>query len=642
MKLSQFIEQLEKDIIKTSKDVQKIEELERIKETARKYEGDDAVISSEELVERIKQRPEELKLKSGFSGIDKLLDGFRLQQLITLTAATGSGKTTMAMELTIRLKEYNPMWLPFEEGAEELIAKFLERGENPPLFFTPEHIIGKTLEWVEQKIVESIAKYNTKVIFIDHLHFIVPFTSERHDLAVGRTMRELKGLAKKWNVCIFIICHLKKTQVTEKPNIDDLRDCLPAGELVYSEGKRIPVEEIKAGMPVASRLSIKRLQKDVITDIWEAGEKDIYEITTKTGRKIRCSDGHKFYATTFNKGNDKFTPNQGRGIQGWTEAKNLKIGQKVAVVKRYPDTGKKTISNGKALVIGWLIGDGHITKNGYSEMTVNTIAEANLLKYIADKEFGLDVKINPYKDKKALRVYMTGSGGENKLARFLRDNNITQSGRDKRVPSVIFDQDKDTIKYFLMGLFHADGSVNFNGYNNSISARLHTISETLARDVIHLLSRFGLISYVKHREYKNGFNGKDCDIYSVDMYSYSAKRFVNEIGFCLDKQAKAKEKADVCDPKNLDKDMDIFFDRIASIEYVGRENTYDISVKGHHKSLKNNSFCVSEFLTHNSSFIGQESDSVIMLWRATKRTTPPVINDTTRLPIRNCLLYVVE
>jgi replicative DNA helicase len=224
MKLSHFIEKLEKEIVKTSQDVDKIEDIERLKETAKRYEGDDAVISSEELVERIKNRPEELKLKSGFSGIDRLLDGFRLQQLITLTAATGSGKTTMAMELTIRLKEYNPMWIPFEEGAEELINKFLERNEDPPLFFTPEHIIDKTLEWVEQKIVESIAKYNTKVIFIDHLHFIVPFTTERHDLAVGRTMRELKGLAKKWNICIFIICHLKKTQVTEKPNIDDLRD----------------------------------------------------------------------------------------------------------------------------------------------------------------------------------------------------------------------------------------------------------------------------------------------------------------------------------------------------------------------------------------------------------------------------------
>ncbi len=224
MKISKFIEHLEEDIRRESENVEKINEIERIKEVARKYEGDDAIISSHELVERIKNKPEELKIKSGFSGIDRLLDGFRLQQLITLTAATGSGKTTMAMELTIRLKEYNPMWLPFEEGAEELINKFLERKEEPPLFYTPEHITGKTIDWVEQKIVESIAKHNARVIFIDHLHFIVPFTSERHDLAVGRTMRDLKGLAKKWNVCIFIICHLKKTQVTEKPNIDDLRD----------------------------------------------------------------------------------------------------------------------------------------------------------------------------------------------------------------------------------------------------------------------------------------------------------------------------------------------------------------------------------------------------------------------------------
>jgi replicative DNA helicase len=224
MNIREFIINLQKEIKKQEGVVEQEKRLEQLKEKARKYEGDDQVISSEEFIKKIKSRPEEEKLKTGFRDLDYILDGFRLNQLITLCGPTKTGKTTFAMELTIRMKEHNPMWIPFEEGAEELIAKFLDRKEQPPQFYTPEHLTSKTINWIEQKIVESIAKYNTKVVFIDHLHFIVPFTVERHDLAVGRTMRELKGLAKRWNVCIFILAHLKKTKLTEQPTLEDIRD----------------------------------------------------------------------------------------------------------------------------------------------------------------------------------------------------------------------------------------------------------------------------------------------------------------------------------------------------------------------------------------------------------------------------------
>jgi replicative DNA helicase len=224
MNIREFIINLQKEIKKQEGVIEQEKRLEQLKEKARKYEGDDQVISSEEFIKKIKSRPEEEKLKTGFRDLDYILDGFRLNQLVTLCGPTKTGKTTFAMELTIRMREHNPMWIPFEEGAEELITKFLDRKEQPPQFYTPEHLTSKTINWIEQKIVESIAKYNTKVVFIDHLHFIVPFTVERHDLAVGRTMRELKGLAKRWNVCIFILAHLKKTKLTEQPTLEDIRD----------------------------------------------------------------------------------------------------------------------------------------------------------------------------------------------------------------------------------------------------------------------------------------------------------------------------------------------------------------------------------------------------------------------------------
>jgi len=121
-------------------------------------------------------------------------------------------------------ERHNPVWIPFEESAEELIRKFYDRGEMPPLFYTPKVITGNTVDWVEKRVIEGKVKYGSKLFFIDHLHFIVPFTSDRLDTRIGKTMRDLKTIAKKNGVMIVLVAHLKKTNLTVSPTLEDLRD----------------------------------------------------------------------------------------------------------------------------------------------------------------------------------------------------------------------------------------------------------------------------------------------------------------------------------------------------------------------------------------------------------------------------------
>lgn len=224
MNISDVIKRLENEIKQVQDESLQLEQLNRLKEIAAIYNGDDKVISSLDLAETMKNRPDEMKIMSGWSGLDNILKGFRLKQLITIAAPTKSGKTAFSIDLTSKLKQFNPLWFPFEEGAEELVQKYLDRNEQPPLFFVPQQNQDKNVKWIESKIVESIAKYGTQVVFIDHLHYIVPFSSERQDLRIGETMRELKSIAKKWNIVIFLIAHLKKTQMTTQPDLEDLRD----------------------------------------------------------------------------------------------------------------------------------------------------------------------------------------------------------------------------------------------------------------------------------------------------------------------------------------------------------------------------------------------------------------------------------
>ncbi len=243
-KIDAILKNLENEIIQTKKGKDLSISLNNLKEIAKVYRGEDKIISFDEIADRIRNEKEEVKFMSGFEGLDNLLKGFRPQQLITVSALTGSGKTSFLMDMTTKMKEQNPLWFPFEEGAEELVRKFLERGEEPPKAFTPENMKSNTLEWIESKIVESIAKYNTKIIFIDQLDFIVSMQGENHSLNVGQTMRDLKGLAKKWNVVIFIICHLTKARMDTQPTIEDLKGSSSIGQesdsviLIWRESKR--------------------------------------------------------------------------------------------------------------------------------------------------------------------------------------------------------------------------------------------------------------------------------------------------------------------------------------------------------------------------------------------------------------------
>ena len=228
--IDKIIRRLTEEIKITQESKIQTENLSRLKEIAKVYNGEGKVVSFQEIAERIKTQPEEFKMMSGWTGLDDLLKGFRLQQLVVVSALTKSGKTSLLMDLTSRMKEFNPLWFPFEESAEELIRKFLERGEEPPHAYTPEAMIGNAVDWIETKIIEAIAKFNTKMVFIDQLDFIVVPGADSHALRVGETMRRLKNIAKKWNVTIFLICHLVKAKMSEQPTLEDLKGSSSIGQ----------------------------------------------------------------------------------------------------------------------------------------------------------------------------------------------------------------------------------------------------------------------------------------------------------------------------------------------------------------------------------------------------------------------------
>lgn len=582
------------------------------REILSKYEGDDAVISSAEMKEFLDNHPQNVvHFKSGIPTLDSLMDGFEGGELIVVSGMTKMGKSLICQNITknIAERDIKSLWFSYEMPVRQFLQRF---GDNPPVFYLPKKLKGRADVWLRERMYEAKLKYGIKAVFIDHLHFLVDMIQMRSpSLEIGAIVRKLKRTAMELNIVIFLIAHTGKLKMDEEPSIDSPRDCLPFGQKIYSNGDWILTEKLKKGDSVVSMGSIKELQKDKVLDVWDSGKKKIYELTTRSGRKLLASDGHKFYAIDIH------------GIKGWTKLKDLTVNQKIAVVKEYPDTGVETITEGQAFLLGWIIGDGHINKSYYCEITTPTKDEALLIKKVADKEFGLDVKISSYKDKNAFRVYLTGNERRNQLKWWLKGIKFNPVGKNKYVPRFIFKQSKKIIGSFLSGLFQADGSVGLSGENKSEAViSFGSVSQKLFNGVYELLPKVGIVGYRRKQSMKSsGFRTKTGFIYQVGIYGWNILKFGEVAGFHCYKKDKYEKIVSGWKPRERERKSDIFLDRVKTIKYIGVQDTLDISVRGHHQSLKNNSFCVNDIVTHNSSFVVQECDSLITIHRLKDKST---------------------
>ncbi|HZE87627.1 MAG TPA: DnaB-like helicase C-terminal domain-containing protein [Methylomirabilota bacterium] len=221
-----LLNSLEKEIRNNENSLQQDQQLLRLQSIAAQYEGDDRVISTTELLEEIKNTPIKEKFFSGFKDLDIKMEGFVTGENIFLTGITKHGKTSFCMELSVRFREQNPLWLSFEERAIDLLRKFHSKTGEYPLFFTPRKNERPNLEWIETKIVEAKAKFDSKVVFIDHIGFLSDAERGKDDTEASRLeriSRTIHSLAVKWDVLIFLMGHLTKVRSDQNPDIENIK-----------------------------------------------------------------------------------------------------------------------------------------------------------------------------------------------------------------------------------------------------------------------------------------------------------------------------------------------------------------------------------------------------------------------------------
>ena len=195
------------------------------------YEGDDKIISSHEMQEIIlSQKNRDFNIGSMSPKLDEALGGFEGGEVIVVSGLTGQGKTLWCQSLTrnFHLHGINSTWFSYEVTPKWFLRAF---GDTLPMFYLPAKLKDNTLEWLSDRIYEGKLKYDSRVVFIDHLHFLVDMrTRNNMSLEIGFTMRYLKKIAIEHNICIFLIAHTAKAKLDVEPDIDSLRDSSFVGQ----------------------------------------------------------------------------------------------------------------------------------------------------------------------------------------------------------------------------------------------------------------------------------------------------------------------------------------------------------------------------------------------------------------------------
>lgn len=156
--------------------------------------------------------------------------------LYIISDFTVTHNTSLCQDFTINMlrsdKAPKALWFSYEVLATHLWTKFKEMGmtREDCAFIPVKHSTGN-IEWVEKKIKEGKEKFDTKLVFIDHLGFLLPKTkgtlgknmSSNYSTFLTQIMRDLKSIAIKEEVIIFLPVHMKKPNFASKSSeIEDI------------------------------------------------------------------------------------------------------------------------------------------------------------------------------------------------------------------------------------------------------------------------------------------------------------------------------------------------------------------------------------------------------------------------------------
>ena len=267
-------------------------------------------------------------------------------------------------------------------------------------------------------------------------------------------------------------------------------------EILLSDGSLATIEEID-GRREAKLLTLGNDWKFHFTQpsaFVDDGFKPVFRVNTGLGRFVESTITHPYLT-----------------INGWRRLGELKPGDKIAVPRKLEVFGTETIPECEVKLLGYLIGQGGLTRISPQFINSNPRLQEEFVQAVASFP--------------RLKIRLETSPGNHTPA---FDAIGDKDAQTKTVPAMVFRLKRPQISLFLNRLFATDGWATVLA-SGQAQLGYTTVSEKLARQVQHLLVRFGIIAALKKSSVK--YKKTDQLTWQLDITdALSIKTFISEIG----------------------------------------------------------------------------------------------------------------
>ncbi|MBW4439234.1 MAG: DNA polymerase III subunit alpha [Pleurocapsa minor GSE-CHR-MK-17-07R] len=246
------------------------------------------------------------------------------------------------------------------------------------------------------------------------------------------------------------------------------------------------LEDYEGGSVLALNEESGKLERAKITAFFNNGLKPVYRITTRLGKQIKATANHPFLTQS-----------------GWNRLDRLSPGDFIATPRMLPVEGTDVWPDNYCAVLGHLIAEGNLCHT--TGVYFYTGDENHLHDYVRCMETFPNSRASIGTHKQVWSVY------SKRIDRSLPQGLVDwakslglwgKNARNKVLPQQVFSLTNRCIGIILGRMWDGDGHVNLKGR----SLFYATASETLARQVHHLLVRFGIVSRIRQVtfNYKDG------------------------------------------------------------------------------------------------------------------------------------------
>lgn len=170
-------------------------------------------------------------ISTGYPRLDEYFK-FLPEQLYMLSAATHIGKTTFAVNMAANISRMgkNVLFASLEQGIYIVPrVKSVLGVKNMPLTFS---ILDSDGFPSVDDFIKMISGMDTKpdVLFLDHLHYFARGGNKASE-EIDRIVVEIQVMAKKLQLPILLISHVRKLNGSKIPTMDDMKDSVSLSQI---------------------------------------------------------------------------------------------------------------------------------------------------------------------------------------------------------------------------------------------------------------------------------------------------------------------------------------------------------------------------------------------------------------------------